>query len=348
MWPVKGVIMKKNIPIILSLLLLSLLVFSAACTSASPPPPKEPSPPAPPPQEKPLQQTKPEPEESTSFPITVTDDLGRKVTVNKLPQRIISLAPSITEILFALGLEDRIVGVTDYCDYPEAAKSKPRVASYTTPNAEKLVSLQPDLVLAESIHENIVLPALKRLGFTIFVSSATSIDSVLQDIILIGQINGKSKTAAQLVNRLTSRIKAVSAKTEGLTSEKRLRVLYVVWHQPIWTMGSETFIDDLIKTAGGINIFSTYFKKARIVSLESVVAANPQVIIISGMATTGDLIYTSIKSEERLKSVDAMANNRIYKISDSNLIERPGPRIVDGLDELAKLLHPEIFGTLAK
>jgi iron complex transport system substrate-binding protein len=341
--------MKKHTHILLVLITVALLILTIACTSGSPPA-KEPVSPPPPtstPQEKPP-TTKPEPEETASFPVTVTDDLGRKVTVNKLPQRIVSLAPSITEILFALGLEDRIIGVTDYCDYPDAAKSKPRVASYTTPNMEKLVSLQPDLVLAESIHEKTVLPALEKLGFTIFVTSATSIDAVVHDITLIGQINGKSKTATQLVSKLTSRIKAVSSKTESLAIEKRPKVLYVIWHQPIWTMGSETFIDDLIHTAGGINMFAKDFTKSRVVSLESVVAQNPQVIIVTGMGTTGDLIYTSIKSEERLKSTDAMANNRIYKVSDSNLIERPGPRIVDGLDELAKLIHPEIFGPVAK
>jgi iron complex transport system substrate-binding protein len=124
--------------------------------------------------------------------------------------------------------------------------------------------------------------------------------------------------------------------------------LYVVWHQPIWTMGKDTFIDDMIRTAGGANIFSSDFDKSRVVSLESILTKNPQVIIVTGMATSGDLIYNSIKSEERLKPVDAMANNRIYKISDSNLIERPGPRIVDGLAEMAKLIHPEIFGTIIK
>jgi iron complex transport system substrate-binding protein len=336
--------MKGIFQVFLSLFFISVLVLSVACTNTSPAQPEEPT--TPPSQEKPPQQTKPETEESTSFPITVVDDLGREVTISRLPRRIISLAPSITEILFALGLDDRIVGVTDYCDYPEAAKSKPRVASYTTPNTEKLVSLQPDLVLAESIHEKTVLPALEKLGLTIFVSSATSIDAVLHDITVIGQINGKSQASTQLVNKLASRIKAVLTKTEGLTPEQRPRALYVVWHQPIWTMGSETFIDDLIKTAGGINIFSNDFTKSRVVSLESIVARNPQVIITTTMATAGDLVYNSIKNEERLKSVDAMVNNRIYKISDSNLIERPGPRIVDGLDELAKLIHPEIFGTL--
>ena len=344
--------MKKQLRFFLIITAISAMSLLAACNGTSQPPVKETTPPpapVPAPQEKTPPQTKAEPpEDTTNFPLTVTDDLGRKVTVNRLPQRIVSLAPSITEILFALGLEDRVVGVTDYCDYPDGAKTKPRVASYTTPNMEKLVSLQPDIVLAEAIHEKTVLPAMEKLGLTIFVTSATSIDTVLKDISLIGQINGKSKAANQLVTKLTNRVKAVSSKTENLAPERRPRVLYVIWHQPIWTMGSETFIDDLFTTAGGINIFSKDFSKARVVSLESVIAKNPQVIIVTGMATSGDLIYTSIKAEGRLKSVDAIVNNRIYKVSDSNLIERPGPRIVDGLDELAKLIHPEIFGTLAK
>src|SRR4030043_1224991 len=234
--------MKQCISTFLSLVAILGLICSVACVGE--PLPTEPTSPQPPPsQEKPPEQAEPELEELPSFPLTVVDDLGRTVKIGKLPQRIISLAPSNTEIIYALGLEDRLVGTTDYCDYPEAAKSKPRVASYTTPNLEKLVSLQPDLVLAESIHEKTALPALEKLGLTIFVSSATSIDAVLHDITLIGQINGKSKTATQLVGKLTSRIKTVSSKTENLPGEKRPRVLHVVWHQPIWTMGSETFVD---------------------------------------------------------------------------------------------------------
>jgi iron complex transport system substrate-binding protein len=341
--------MKKYAHILLVLTIVISLILPIACTPSSPPA-EIPVPPlisSSTPQEKPP-TPKPEPEITTSFPITVTDDLGRKVTINKLPQKIVSLAPSNTEILFALGLEDRIVGVTDYCDYPDAAKLKPRVAGYSNPNTEKLVSLQPDLVLAESVHEKTVLPALEKLGLTVFVSSAKSIDAVLHDIAMTGQISSKNETATELVNKLNSRIKAVSSKTDNLPSEKRPRVLHVVWHQPIWTMGSETFIDDLIHTAGGINIYTKDFTKSRIVSLESVVIKNPQIIIVSGMGTTGDLIYNSIKTEERLKSTDAMINNRIFKISDSNLVERPGPRIADGLDELAKLIHPELFGQVSK
>jgi len=327
-----------------TLLAIMGLIFSIACVS--PPPPEETVPPPPPTEEKPPEEVRPEPEELPSFPLTIVDDLGRTVEINKLPQRIVSLAPSNTEILFALGLEDKIVGTTDYCDYPEAAKAKPRVAGYTTPDIEKLVSLDPDLILAEAIHEERLLPALDKLGLTVIVMSAKSIDVVLHDITLVGQINGKSRVAAQLVDSLTQRMKAVTSKTESLTPEKRLRVLYICWHDPIWTMGSETFIDDLIWKAGGVNIFADDFEKSRVVSLEAVITENPQVIIISGMGTTGNLVYNSIKKETRLRGVAAIIDNHIYKISDANLIERPGPRIVDGLEEVAKLIHPEIFGAL--
>ncbi len=336
--------MKQYILGFLTLLAIVGLVFSVACAT---PPPTQETPPSPPPitEGKPPEKVKPEPEELPSFPLTIVDDLGRTVTIERLPQRIVSLAPSNTEILFAVGLEDRLVGTTDYCDYPEAAKAKPRVAGYLTPDREKVISLEPDLVIAESIHEKMVLPALEKLGLTVIVMSAESIDTVLKDIALIGQINGKSRAASQLINNLTNRIEAVTAKTKDLPAEKRPRVLYVCWHDPIWTMGRKTFIADLIWKAGGVNIFADDFEKSRVVSLEAVVARNPQVIIVSGMGTSGNLIYNSIMKETRLAGIDAIVNNQVYRISDANLIERPGPRIVDGLEEVAKFIHPEIFGT---
>lgn len=315
----------------------------------SPPPPPEEKPTKkvepPPSEEKPSEEIKPEPEELPSFPLTVVDDLDRKVEIKELPQRIISLAPSNTEILFALGLGDKVVGVTQYCDYPEAAKSKPRVAGYSTPALEKVVSLEPDLILADAIHEKTVLPALEKQGLTVIVMSAKSLNTVLQDITLVGQIMGKSKAAARLVDGLSDRIEAVTAKTRNLTPEERPKVLHVIWHDPIWTMGSETFIDDLIQKAGGVNIFADEFKKSRVVSMEAVVDRNPQVILVSGMGTTQNLIYNSIKSDPRLDRVEAIVKERIYQL-DGDLVERSGPRIVEGLEQVAKLIHPEIFGTL--
>ncbi len=339
--------MKRSVRYLFHLAVAFCLACNFACISPQPPM-EETKPPPSQPVEVPVKPTKPEPpaEEPTQFPLTITDDLGRKIQIDRPPQRIVSLAPSNTEIIYALGLQDKLVGTTDYCDYPEAAKSKPRVASYTTPNLEKVVSVQPDLILAEAIHEKTALPALEKLGLKVIVMSATSLDSVLNDIKLVGQITARNQAATKLVDDLTKRIEAVEVKTSALPPEQRLKVLYVVWHDPIWTMGRETFISDLIWRAGGTNIFAADFEKSRVVSLEAIIQKNPQVILVSGMGTTGDLIYTNVKKETRLSEVDAMRNNRVYKISDANLIERPGPRIVDGLEEVAKLLHPEIFGAV--
>ena len=305
-----------------------------------PPSPEEKTPEEvpPPPEEKPAEETKPEPEELPDFPLTVVDDLDREVTNEKMPQRIISLAPSNTEILFALGLGDKVVGVTQYCDYPEAAKSKPRVAGYSTPALEKVVSLEPDLILADAIHEKTVLLALEKQGLTVIVVAAKSLDTVLEDITLVGRILGKSKAAARLVDGLSDRIEAVTTKTRGLALKERPRVLHVIWHDPIWTMGSDTFINDLIQKAGGVNIFADEFKKSRVVSMEAVVDRNPQVILVSGMGTTQNLIYNSIKGDPRLDRVEAIVNERIYRL-DGDLCERTGPRIVDGLEQVAKLMH---------
>ena len=280
------------------------------------------------------------------YPLTVIDDLGRKVTINKLPQRIVSLAPSNTEILFALGLDDKIIGVTDYCDYPDAAKTKTRVAGYSTPDLERLVSLQPDLIVAESIQEKTVLPALEHLGMTVFVTEASTIDSIVNNISVLGKITGKTGATSRVVNTMNSKINSIVSKTQNLSSAQRLRVLYVNWHDPIWTMGRDTYINDVIRMAGGTNIYEADFEKSRSVSLESVITKNPQVIFVTAMGSSADVVYKGIKDEIRLYSVDAIVNNQVYRISDANLIERPGPRIVDGLIEVSKMIHPEIFGDL--
>jgi len=283
-----------------------------------------------------------QPEETSAFPVTVTDDLGRKVTIDKLPQRIISLAPSNTEILFALGLDDSIVGVTQYCNYPEAAKTKTKVAGYSNPSLDRIVSLKPDLIVAESIHEKMVLPALENLRLKTIVTSADSLDTVFKDIIMLGQATGRSKNAAQLVERMTQRMQAVTAKTSSIAQSAIPKVFYVIWNDPLWTMGGETFVDDVIKKAGGINIFSLDFTKSRTVSVEVVIARNPDVILVSSMGTSQGFLYGAIKADHRLDKVSAMVNGRVYEV-DSDLIERPGPRIIDGLEQVARMLHPELF-----
>lgn len=277
-----------------------------------------------------------------SPPGNVVDDLGRMVTIDETPQRIISLAPSNTEILFALGLGDRVVGVTEYCNYPEAATAKPKVGGFSTVDIEKVVSLEPDLVLATRIHGKTVIPALEELGLTVLALAPGCIDEVVNNITLVGEISGQDKQASQLVDNLRTRIETVANETQNLAPDQRPRVLYLTWHDPLMTAGTGTLADDVISKAGGQNIaYDISGDKA--INLETVIHRDPQVIIASvGMGTGEDLPWQYVKTEPRLRNTQALLNNRVYKI-DGDLIHRPGPRIVEALELMAQFIHPELF-----
>jgi len=271
------------------------------------------------------------------------DQTGRMVRIEKVPQKIISLAPSNTEILYALHLSDRLVGVTEYCDYPEAAKDKPKIGEFSTIDIEKVVEIQPDLILATNIHKDEVVPQLERLGLTVLTLDPKTIDEVLEAINLIGKFTGKKEEASQLVTEMRNRIKAITDKTDNLPETQRLRVFYILWHEPLMTVGSETRIHELIVKAGGINIAQDLAGDYPTISLEAVILANPQVIIAgSGHGTGENLPFQFALTEPRLKDVDAHRNDRVYAI-DADLASRPGPRIVDALEKFAEFIHPELF-----
>src|SRR4030042_989716 len=188
----------------------------------------------------------------TSF--TITDHFDRVVTINNThPQRIISLAPSNTEILFALGLGDRVVGVTDYCNYPPEATTKPSVGDYTEPNIEAIIAMEPDLVVATEEHET-EIAQLESHGITVVGLNPTTIAEVLASIALVGQITGQEAEAASVVNDMQNRIKAVTDKTSMLSETEKTRVFYIIWHDPIWTAGAGSFANALIQIGGGGNI----------------------------------------------------------------------------------------------
>jgi len=283
-----------------------------------------------------------ESEETKPSLIQCTDQIGRLVTLEGVPERIVSLAPSNTEILFALGLGDKVVGVSDYCDYPEEAKEKPKIGGYSTSDVERIVALEPDLVLIEDFHTTEILPALENLGLTVVTIDPRTLDEVLESFTLIGDITGKTEEAASLVNEMAARIKAVADKTAGLSEEERLRTFYVMWHDPLMTVGSDTRIHELIEKAGGVNVFADT-EGYPMVELEALVNTNPQVIIAgTGMGEGADLPFTFAKTEPRLANVDARLNNRVYEIN-TDLVGRPTPRMVEALEQLAEMIHPELF-----
>ena len=263
----------------------------------------------------------------------VFDDLGRLVAINGTPQRIISLAPSNTEILFALGLGEKVVGVTDWCDYPPEALEKEKVGGYDTPDIEKIVLLNPDLILVAHGTPMDVINTMDGLGLTVFGIKSTDLDDVLNDIRTVGEITDKEVEAYALTSEMESRIEAVTDQTEE--SEERPRVFYIIWHDPLWTAGSGTFIHELIEKAGGVNICQNITGYTTI-SIEDVVARNPEVII------AGEFSYAWAMNETLLEGTDARQNGRIYQ-GDDDLVQRPGPRLVEGLEWFAYFIHPEIF-----
>jgi iron complex transport system substrate-binding protein len=273
------------------------------------------------------------PTEQTPTQYDVVDDLGRLVTINGTPQRIVSIAPSNTEILFALGLGDKVVGVTDWCDYPPEALDKEKVGSYDTPDIEKIETLNPDLILAAYGTSIDVINTLEGLGLTIFGIKSTDLDDLLNDIRTVGNITGKEAEATALTSEMESRIEAVTDETSEL--EERPRVFYIVWHDPLWTAGSETFIHELIEKGGGVNICQNITGYTTI-SIEEVVARNPEVII------TSEWSFEWAQNVTSLNITDARQNGRIYQ-GDDDLVQRPGPRLVDGLEWFAYFIHPEIF-----
>jgi len=263
----------------------------------------------------------------------VVDDLGRLVAINGTPQRIVSLAPSNTEILFALGLGEKVVGVTDWCDYPSEALEKEKVGSYDTPDIEKIVALNPDLVLVAYGTTMDVINNLVGLGLTVFGIKTTDLDDLLDDIRTVGNITGKKVGAQALTSEMASKIEAIAVATSEL--QGRPRVFYIVWHDPLWTAGSETFIHELIEKGGGVNICQNITGYTTI-SIEEVVARNPEVIIASEWSYDWALNATG------LASTNASQSGRIYTCDD-DLVQRPGPRLVEGLDWFAYFIHPEIF-----
>lgn len=230
-----------------------------------------------------------------------------------------------------------MVGVTEYCDYPEEAKEKEKVGGFSTVDIERIVALKPDLVLASKLTGNENIEKLEELGIPVVVLQPKNLDGILEDIKLVGELTGTENRAYALEAGMRERIEAVYKKTRNLEKPK---VFYVVWHDPLMSAGSETFIYDIIIMAGGVNIAQDIVGY-KTMSLETVIDRDPDIIIASigpGQHST----YDFLMEEKRLQDVSAAKNGRIYAV-DQNIVSRAGPRIVDGLEEFAKFIHPEVY-----
>ncbi len=266
------------------------------------------------------------------------DDAGRKIFVADPPTRIVSLAPSVTEMLFAIGAGERVVGVTSFCNYPPEAQAKPKVGG-AFPNLEVVLSLKPTLVLAprDFIRPDMVAK-LDQLKIPLFILETNNIEDVLRHIQTVGRMLGRSEQSDAVAGDLRRRVADVKTRTAGAA---RPRVFYVLNSDPLMTAGPGSFIHQLIELAGGTNVAADAPVAYPRLSLEEVIRQDPQVILFP----VGD--EEDIPNEEqqrwlRWPTLSAVKQNRFVRIP-SVLLDRPGPRVVDGLEQLARELHPALF-----
>ena len=276
-------------------------------------------------------------------PVTITDDLGVTVTIDKYPERIVSLSPANTEILFALGLGDRIVGVTEYCTYPEAALSKDKIGGFSTINTEKIAVLNPDLLVAADGNSEETIAHLRELGYTIITVNADTIDTTLADIRLIGKAAGVDSAAEELVSSMKDDLAEIAEKTKGA---EKPTILHCMWTDPLWVSGSGTFQDEMISAAGGVNAAAAEGGWVAL-TMEKFLTMNPDIIVVDsgdGMGVgTDDALKNFFLKDSRMQSLSAVQNERVYVVN-ADIIDRGGPRIVEGVEALAEIAHPDIFG----
>jgi len=274
-------------------------------------------------------------------PGTFTDDMGREISIDKIPQRIVSHVPSITETLFALDLGERVVGVSDYCNYPPEAGLKPSVGNYFNPSIETIIAQDPDLVITDGYSEGLI-PQLESLGVTCVVIDPKDMDGILKDIELLGRITGAEGRAREVIKSMRDRILRVTTAAEDAP---RVRVFYTFATTNLsnpWTAGPGSFADSLITMAGGENIAANAQSAWVQFSIEALCHADPEVILVDASHGTAVMSEEELRAHPAWRELTAVKQGRVY-IIDGDLVNRSGPRIVQGLEEIAKIIHPELF-----
>ena len=285
----------------------------------------------------------------SGFPVTETDAMGVSVTLDRAPRRIVSLAPSTTECAFAVGLGDRIVGVTRFCDYPTEARAKPKVGGYRDVSVEKIVALEPDLLLATRGNPRDAIGQLRRLGVRVFTFETQRLDDVLRCLTVLGRLSGETRGAAQAAERLRQDIAQVRERLGDLAPEDRPGVFFGGYAPPFFSPGRDTYLNDLIELAGGQNIAADSIVRWPQLSLEKIVAANPDVIVcgFSHRDKTPQDAKTALerfRSRKAWRRVAAVQNARVYVVEHDPFM-RPTPRLGHALRVLAACLHPDKFNT---
>ena len=267
----------------------------------------------------------------------ITDDAGRRVALPARVDRVIALAPNLTEIVFAVGAGDRLVGNTTYCDYPAEAKTITKVGDSLHPSLERIIALRPQLVLVSTASQLEVFTAqLQNQNIAVFVTDPHDIEGVFRSIEQVGQMLGQNEQAGVLVRNLRERVSAVE---RAVQHAQPVRVFYQVSGEPLYAAGHDAFVTDLMRRAGAVSVTAHVPGAWLKYSSESALAARPEAIILP---TGGSMGAANSTVDDSLRTSPAVLNGRVYKINDDYLA-RPGPRVIDGLEAMAQALHPEAF-----
>ncbi|MGH2462052.1 MAG: ABC transporter substrate-binding protein [Candidatus Limnocylindria bacterium] len=304
-----------------------LLILAVACQSAGP--------------STPLPTISAAPS-AAAYPLTLTDDAGREVVLPAEPERIVSLAPSNTEIVCALDACDRLVGVTDFDDYPPEVADVPDVVIVAQVDIELVVDADPDLILAagNELTASAVITELSDLGYPVLVLYPESLDEVLDDILLVGQAINAAGTADALAADMQERIDGVTDAVAGATPPRTFYEV-AVFEGAIYTAGADSFLASLIEMAGGIPITGDALTTS--IALEDLLVADPELILLGDAAYDPSVTPESVAARTGWAGMSAVQAGRVVVILEDPVITRPGPRIVDGLEALARAIHPDRF-----
>ena len=277
------------------------------------------------------------PNEAYSSTIQLKDDAGRLVTIPQRVDRVITLAPNLTEIVFAVGAGDRLVGNTTYCDYPPEAKNIAKVGDTLHPSLERIIALKPQVVLISTASQlETFTQQLQTQNIAVFVTDPHDLEGVFRSIEQVGRIMGQQQQADPFVQKLRERANAIEEAVKKLAP---VRVFYQASEEPLYVPGHDAFVTDLMRRAGGISVTADVPGAWPKFSNESALAAKPEAIILP---TGGSMGAANSTVAEALRNSPAALAGHVYKINDDHLA-RPGPRVVDGLEEMARALHPEAF-----
>ena len=274
---------------------------------------------------------------TTEFSREITDDAGRRVSLPTHVERVVSLAPNLTEIVFAIGAGERLVGRTTYCNYPAEAKAVAEVGDTLQPSLERIISLKPQVVLISTASQlEVFTQQLQHQNIAVFVTDPHDLDGVFRSIDRIGEIVGHNEQSRLLVEKLRERTNAVE---QAVKQKPPVRVFYQLSAEPLYTAGQDAFVTDLIRRAGAISVTADVPGAWPKYSDESALAARPDAIILP---TGGSMGAANSAVTDALRQSPAVLQGRVYKINDDHLV-RPGPRAIDGLEAMAKAFHPEAF-----